>query len=86
MAKIKCGECGVSMKDTYDNEIYKCNKCKMFLCPLHKQNHEEGHRIIKYEEINYTCDIHDEMYVSYQKKTIADGTSYDKIINDAVDD
>ena len=67
MAKIKCGECNISMKDTYDNEIYKCNKCKMFLCPLHKQNHEEGHRIIKYEEINYTCDIHDEMYVSYCK-------------------
>ena len=30
LSKIKCNVCNISMKDTYDNEMFKCNKCNIY--------------------------------------------------------
>ena len=47
--------------------FYICNTCKLNICPLCKINHNTTHNIINYNQINFQCDIHDELYSSYCK-------------------
>ena len=68
-SKIICGQCKAANKgDTYNNEMYICNKCNMNLCPLCKLNHDKNHDIIKYEQKNYICSKHNKEYNSYCEK------------------
>jgi len=67
-SKIKCDICRNNNKaDTFGKKFYKCNSCKLNLCPLCKGNHDKNHYIIDYEQKNYYCDIHPESYNSYCK-------------------
>ena len=67
-SKIKCDKCKINNKEnTFENIFYKCNTCKMNLCPLCKLNHDKLHNIINYDLKNYICDIHNEKYISYCK-------------------
>ena len=45
--------------------MYKCNSCKINLCPVCKSSHEELHNIINYDLNNYICELHNEKYISY---------------------
>ena len=45
--------------------MYICNQCKIILCPLCKQQHEKSHSIISYDEKNYRCSKHNELFISY---------------------
>ena len=66
---IKCDQCKTKNKsNTYNNEMYICNKCNMNLCPLCKSNHDKNHKIINYEQKNYICNIHNKEYNSYCEK------------------
>jgi hypothetical protein len=67
ITKIKCSNCNIAKSETHDNEMHICNICKMYLCPLHRQTHDKSHKIIKYEDKDYTCEIHNETFVSYCK-------------------
>ena len=68
-SKIECNKCKSKNKgNTYENTFYKCNTCKMNLCPLCKTNHDKSHNIINYDLQFYICDIHNEKYSSYCKK------------------
>ena len=68
ISKIKCEICKIYNKsETYNNEFYRCLKCKLNLCPLCKSSHDQNHNIINYEHKNYICDIHYENYVEYCK-------------------
>ena len=63
---IKCDQCKTKNKsNTYNNEMYICNKCNMNLCPLCKSNHDKNHKIINYEQKYYICNIHNKEYNSY---------------------
>ena len=49
-SKIICDKCKeVNKGNTFENIFYKCNSCKMNLCPLCKTNHEQLHNKINYD-------------------------------------
>jgi len=65
--KIKCNICHKNKLEIYNNKIYICCNCNIYLCSLCKSKHNNEHKIIDYEFINYKCKIHDERYISYCK-------------------
>ena len=68
ISKILCGNCKIKNKsNTYNNEFYRCNTCKINLCPLCKLNHNNNHTIINYDNKNYICEIHNKEYNKYCK-------------------
>ena len=63
---IICDKCKKNNKgNTYNKEMYRCNKCNMNLCPLCKSGHDKKHKIIDYEQKYYICNIHNKEYNSY---------------------
>ena len=66
--EIKCNNCNKNRLEIYDNKLYKCCNCNINLCPLCKSNHNNEHKIIDYELVNYICKMHDERYISYCKE------------------
>ena len=63
ISKIICNKCKIKNKsNTYNNEFYKCNICKINLCPLCKSKHNNNHKIINY------CKIHNKEYNKYCEK------------------
>ena len=66
--KIKCEKCKISNKnDTYENQFFRCLTCKINICPLCKNSHDKSHNIIDYEQKDFICDLHNEVYNSYCK-------------------
>ena len=69
ISKIICEQCKTNNKDnTINNDFYRCNSCKINLCPSCKLNHDKNHNIINYELNYYLCEIHNEKYNSYCKE------------------
>ena len=67
--KIICDNCKKTNKgETYKKEFWKCLTCEENLCPICKSSHDEMHEILNYEERNYMCKIHNEIYFSYCTK------------------
>jgi len=68
ISKIICDKCKIKNKsNTYNNEFYRCNICKINICPLCKSNHNNNHKIINYNNKNYICEIHNMNYTKYCK-------------------
>jgi len=68
LSKIICGNCkNKNMSETYNNEFYRCNICKINLCPLCKSKHNKEHKIINYNNKNYICENHDKEFIKYCK-------------------
>ena len=66
ISKIKCDKCKSKNKsETFNNEFYVCYECKMNLCPLCKSVHDKSHSIINYDNKNYICNKHNEIYFKY---------------------
>ena len=68
LATITCGKCNNCIANTYNKEMSICNICHMNLCPLCRLNHDKTHQLIDYENKNYSCEIHSELYSIYCKK------------------
>ena len=67
-SKIICQICKLNnKKETYNNEFYKCCSCKINICPICIIKHDNSHNIIKFDVINYLCDLHHCKYNSYCK-------------------
>ena len=67
-SKIICDNCKERNKlNSYKNLFYKCNICEMNLCSICKNKHNDSHDIINYDLKNYTCEFHNEKYISYCK-------------------
>jgi hypothetical protein len=81
---IECCACKSNNRsETYNNEFYKCT-CGIKLCPICKSLHDKNfvkntnikkpkgdyirHKIFRYDEKNYRCNIHNEQYISFCKK------------------
>ena len=64
ISKIICNKCPYKNKGNSD-EFYKCLTCKINLCILCRSNHNNTHNIIKYDEKDYICDIHNENIIKY---------------------
>ena len=66
ISQIKCDKCKNNSKsDTFNNEFFICNECHMNLCPLCKSVHDKSHSIINYDDKNYICNKHDEIFIKY---------------------
>ena len=69
LSKIKCDKCKEKTKgNTYNNEFYICNTCNMKLCPLCKNIHDNNHNIINYDDKNYICKNHNDIFIKYCKE------------------
>jgi hypothetical protein len=65
-SKIICNKCKINNKsNTYNNQFFRCNTCKMNLCPLCKSNHDSTHSIIDYDQKEYICESHNEPFMKY---------------------
>ena len=66
ISKIICGKCKRNNKSsTYNNHFFRCNGCKMNLCPLCKSSHDSTHFIIDYDQKDYICELHNEPFMKY---------------------
>ena len=66
ISSIKCDNCKEKNKSNiYNNEFYICYECKKNLCPLCKLMHDKSHSIINYDNKNYICNKHNEIFVQY---------------------
>ena len=63
-SNIICNKCKIKNKGN-TTEFYKCLTCKLNLCTLCRSNHDIKHNIIKYNEKNYMCEIHNEPLIKY---------------------
>jgi len=69
ISKIICNICNINNKSkAYNNEFYICNECKKNICPSCKSRHDKNHDIIKYEQKEYLCENHNEIYIKYCNK------------------
>ena len=69
ISKIICGYCKENNKaKTFNNTFFKCNKCKIKLCPLCRNKHDQNHNVINYDDKDYLCDLHNEKFSSYCEK------------------
>ena len=66
-SKIICGLCNSNKNETFHNQFYRCNTCKINICPLCKSNHDKKHNIIDYDSKNYICENHNGIYNLYCK-------------------
>ena len=65
-SKIICDNCKEKNKsESTDNEFYICFACKKNLCILCKKNHDKSHKIFNYEDKDFYCRIHSEVYIGY---------------------
>ncbi len=66
ISKIVCDECKEKNKgEAKNNEFYKCITCNINLCTLCKTKHDNNHKIIDHNNINYICNIHNETFTRY---------------------
>ena len=66
ISNIKCGKCKINNKgDSSNNEFYKCLTCNQNLCLLCKSVHQLEHYIINYDQINYFCEKHKELFIKF---------------------
>jgi hypothetical protein len=66
--KIICNNCNNNKSKTYNNKFYICGECNINLCPICKSKHNKEHKIIDYDNKNYICNKHNELYISYCEK------------------
>ena len=66
ISEIKCQKCNIYNKgNVHENKFYRCNTCKLNLCPICYSNHDKGHKLINYDNKNYICEEHNKEYNSY---------------------
>ena len=65
-ADIKCNICNTrSIEHSYENNFYYCQNCKMNICALCKEKHNNNHFIINYDQKNYICEKHNDSFFKY---------------------
>ena len=66
ISDIICDDCKEkNLGNVYNKEFYKCLSCSNNLCLLCKNKHNTEHNIIKYEQKNYICKIHNDPFAKY---------------------
>ena len=69
ISKIICDICKINNKgNIFNNEIYKCLTCGKNICPLCNINHDNSHRMIKYELKDNICNTHYNFFTKYCNK------------------
>ena len=69
ISKIICDICKENNKgETYKNGFYRCINCEKNICPLCKLSHDKSHNIINFDQKNYICQKHNDIYSKYCNK------------------
>ena len=64
--KIKCNICNIrNLGNSFENTFFYCTNCKINICLLCKEKHNNNHNIINYEEKDYICPLHNDLYFKY---------------------
>ena len=64
--KIICQQCKNTNKAiTFNNSFFRCLNCQKSICPLCKNVHDKEHKVINYDEKDYICELHYDLYNSY---------------------
>lgn len=64
-SKIICELCKNSNKSTtFNNIFFRCLNCQKNICPLCKNAHDKAHKIINYDEKDFICNLHYDLYNS----------------------
>ena len=64
--KIICDICNKNNKSkSYNKKFYICCTCNKNICLLCKENHNKQHLIIDYDNKNYICYNHNELFILY---------------------
>ena len=67
-SKIICNICkNINKSNTYNHIFNKCISCGNLICPLCKSLHDKNHIIVGYEEKDFICNLHNELYSSFCK-------------------
>lgn len=65
-SKIICNICkNTNKSNTYNHIFNKCISCGNLICPLCKSLHDKSHIIVNYEEKDFICNLHNELYSSF---------------------
>jgi len=64
-SKIICGNCNKKRSNIFQNEMHRCLNCKKNLCPLCRSSHPNSHTIIKYDQMNFTCEDDNDSFTGY---------------------
>ena len=65
---IICSDCHEQNKyKSYQKKFFKCLTCEQNLCPLCNQKHNKQHITIDYDQKNYKCRLHNDIYTLYCK-------------------
>ena len=68
LSEIICEVCKRNNKgNTHNNEFHICNTCNKNVCPLCKSVHDKKHKIINYDDKNFICKRHNEIFNKYCK-------------------
>ena len=69
ITQIKCQVCNDENQnkgETHKNVFYTCFTCNKNMCPLCRTSHNKSHNVVKYDEKNYYCNLHqNEKYVKF---------------------
>ena len=66
LSKIKCNICNIkNMGNSFNHTFLYCLNCKINICVLCKEKHNNNHFIVNYEQKNYTCPFHYDSYFKY---------------------
>ena len=64
--EIICDICKNNNKcNSANNEFYICNNCNKNICPLCKSFHDNNHIIINYDDKNYICKKHNDIFTKF---------------------
>ena len=65
-SEIICNICKFKNKGNCPkDEFFYCLTCKQNICLICRPNHDINHNIIKYDQRNYICQIHNEHLIKY---------------------
>ena len=64
--QLICNICKGNKKDNMgNNSIYSCKDCHNNICSLCKYDHDKSHKLINYDDRNFICNIHNEIFSKY---------------------
>ena len=65
-SKIICEKCkSNNMGKSNKNKFFRCNDCKMNLCPSCISSHSKLHNLIDYKQKNFFCEEHKTSFLYY---------------------
>ena len=66
ISEIICDICKYKNKgNSHNHEFFICLTCKQNICLLCKSKHDSNHNIIKYDQKNYICHKHNDVFIKY---------------------